>query len=163
MWQGGSLPLCLTTGLQGQDFSTSCRKGLRPTFTCCWFPSDITSSILLIVFPLSFWLFSHLILAASWDYLLFTLGLCVSFWLCRAFHLACLPGSHSASSLARFSVPHPSALFLRDAVLLFLLISLFYTTHLISLFLITYAFRDQRLPSMSFKFCIILISIAGHY
>lgn len=108
---------------------TRCRKGLWPTFTCFWFSHDITSSILLVVFILSSWLFSHFFLAATWDYLLFTLGLCFTSWLWDVINLTCLCGSHPASFPARFNIPIPSVLFLREAVLFSSLISLLLLWH----------------------------------
>lgn len=117
MWQGGLRPLCHwgSTGI-------SRRKGHWPTFRSCWFSSDITSSILANCLY-SQLLFSHVLGATSWDYLLFTLGLCFTFWLWTIIHLAYLPDSQSALSLARFSILYSLRLFLRDAVLLFPLIS----------------------------------------
>lgn len=155
----------VSLGVHWQVSSTSC-----PTFACCWFSSHITSSILPIVFTLSFWLFSHIFLAASWDCLLFTLGLCFTSWLWDVIHFTCLYGSHPASSLARFSIPIPSVLFLHYCCINQMLhyfplwlASFFYATLLFIISLNTYTFRYQSLPYMSFKFGIMPIFLAGQY
>lgn len=164
MWQGGLGSLCLIVGVHWQVSSTSCRKSFWPTFTSCLFSSHITSSILPIVFTPSFWLF----LAFSWlppRITFCSLLVCVllpGFGM-SSIHFTYLCSFHPASCLARFSILIPSGLFLRE---------LYYFTsnqppssmpHCYPSSFIIHTLREQCVPYMLFKFCIMPIFLVGQY
>lgn len=165
MWQGSLLLLCLT-GCSWADFQHKLLKGPSTYFyvllVLIWHYLQCHANCLS-----SQLLFSHVFLAVSWDYLLFTLGLCVTSWLQLAIHPSCLLAclvliQHHLWLDSVYPNPQLSSW---EMLYCFShwLASFFCATDLISLFLIIYTFRDQRLPSVSFKCWRILISIAGRY